>query len=429
MRHRRSLTALAGIAIVAAACSGGGAPSASSPGSSPAPGTAASAAPTTAASAAESTAPSTEPSVAPSASAAGSVGEGEGALNLVAWPGYVVGGTGGEQVEGYDWVKDFETATGCKVTVKVGGGSSEMVQLMKTGQYDGVSASGDATLRLIAGGDVLPVDLSLIPNYTNVFEGLKNQSHNTVDGKAYGVPHGRGANLLMFRTDTVTPEPDSWSVVWEGGDKYKGKVTAYDYEIYIADAAVYLMATKPELAITNPYALDETQFQAAVDLLKAQRANITKYWSAAQDQIDAFTSGDMVVGTTWQYQANVLTDAKVPVKAILPKEGSTGWSDTWMISSKAAHPNCMYKWMDYIISPKANAAATVYFGEAPVSAEGCSEAEKLSPGHCETFHATDETYFKKVWYWNTPTAECLDGRGPICKDFSEWTKAWTEIKG
>jgi putative spermidine/putrescine transport system substrate-binding protein len=228
----------------------------------------------------------------------------------------------------------------------------------------------------------------------------------------------------------VVPETtDSWSVVWEGGSAYKGKVTAYDYEIYIADAAVYLMATKPDLGIKDPYALDDKQFTAAVDLLKAQRQNITKYWAAAQDQIDAFTSGDMVVGTTWQYQANVLTDAKVPVKAILPKEGSTGWSDTWMISSKAKHPNCMYKWMDYIISPAANAAATVYFGEAPVSQGGCDEAEKLSPGHCTTFHANDEEYFKKVWLWNTPTKECLDGRGPICKDFSEWTKAWTEIKG
>jgi putative spermidine/putrescine transport system substrate-binding protein len=366
----------------------------------------------------------------PKPSVPASLGEGEGELKLVAWTNYVVGGTGGETVEGApDWVTPFEDATGCKVTVKVGGGSSEMVELMKTGEYDGVSASGDATLRLIAGGDVAAVNTDLIPNYKNVFAGLKNQSYNTVDGVSYGVPHGRGANLLMFRTDVVPETTDSWNVVWGGGDAYKGKVTAYDYEIYIADAAVYLMATKPDLKITNPYALDATQFKAAVDLLKAQRANITTYWSAAQAEIDAFTSGDMVVGTTWQYQANVLEAAKVPIKAVKPKEGTTGWSDTWMISSKAKHPNCMYKWMDYIISPVANATVTVWFGEAPVSNEACAEAEKQSPGHCDIFHATDENYFKDVWYWNTPSKECLDGRGPICTEFSEWTKAWTEIKG
>jgi putative spermidine/putrescine transport system substrate-binding protein len=360
-----------------------------------------------------------------------SVGNGEGALNLVAWSGYVVGGTGGEQVQGYDWVTPFEQSTGCKVNVKVGVDSANMVQLMKTGEYDGVSASGDATLRLIAGGDVSPVNLDLVPNYKDVFSGLKDQSYNTVNGLHYGVPHGRGANVLMYNQSAVTPAPDSWAAVFAADSPYKGKVTAYNYAIYIADAAVYLMATKPDLGIKNPYALDDTQLAAAVDLLKQQKGLIGKYWSTAQEEIDGFTSGDMVIGTAWQYQANTINAAggNVKVGAVLPKEGSTGWSDTWMLSSKAKHPNCMYKWMDYILSPAANAQVTVYFGEAPVSAAACAEAEKLSPGHCDTFHANDETYFKNVWYWNTPTKTCLDGRGDKCTDFDAWTKAWTEITG
>src|SRR3990172_3029161 len=131
-----------------------------------------------------------------------------------------------------------------------------MVTLMRTGDYDGVSASGDATLRLIEGGDVSPVNTDLISNYADVFEGLKDQPHNTVDGQSYGVPHGRGANLLMWRTDVVKPAPDSWGVVFDANSPYKGKVTAYDDSVYIADAAVYLKATQPELNITDPYELD-----------------------------------------------------------------------------------------------------------------------------------------------------------------------------
>jgi putative spermidine/putrescine transport system substrate-binding protein len=355
------------------------------------------------------------------------VGNGEGALSLVAWAGYVVGGHAEPVPDGgYDWVTQFEKDTGCITTVKQGLDSANMVQLMKTGEYDGVSASGDATLRLIAGGDVVPVNLDLIPNYKDVFAGLKNQSYNTVGGQSYGVPHGRGANVLMYDKAAVTPAPDGWSAVFEAASPYKGKVTAYNYAIYIADAAVYLMATKPDLKITNPYALDETQLAAAVDLLKQQKGLIGKYWGTAQEEIDGFSNGDMTIGTAWQYQANTIGDT---VGSVLPKEGSTGWSDTWMISSKSKHPNCMYKWMNYIISPLPNAQATVWFGEAPVSEPACAEAEKLSPGHCTSFHANDEAYFKNVWYWNTPTKECLDGRGPICTDFDAWTKAWTEITG
>ena len=217
------------------------------------------------------------------------LGDGEGQVNLIAWAGYVEDGSTDPKV---DWVSDFEADTGCKVNTKVGNTSDEMVTLMRTGQYDGVSASGDATLRLIAAGDVAPVNTDLIPNYADVFDGLKDQAHNSVDGQMYGVPHGRGANLLMWRTDKVTPAPDSWSVVWDENSPYKGKVTAYDSPIYIADAALYLKATQPDLEIDNVYELDDTQFQAAVDLLKKQRTNIGEYWSDYTKAQAAFAAGN-----------------------------------------------------------------------------------------------------------------------------------------
>jgi putative spermidine/putrescine transport system substrate-binding protein len=353
-----------------------------------------------------------------------SLGAGEGGVNLVAWAGYVEDGSTDPKV---DWVTPFEKATGCKVNVKVAATSDEMVQLMKSGQYDAVSASGDASLRLIAAGDVAPVNTSLVKNYADVFDALKMQPWNSVKGVAYGIPHGRGANLLMWRTDRVKPAPDSWGVVFDPNSPYKGKVTAYDSPIYIADAAVYLKATKPDLGITNPYELDDKQFQASVDLLKQQATVVGEYWSDYTKEIQAFKSGSSLVGTTWQIIANLAKADKAPVEVTLPKEGATGWSDTWMVSSKAAHPNCAYRWMDHIVSPKANAAVAEWFGEAPANRKACDQTADTR--HCDTFHATDEAYFSKVAYWTTPIRDCGDARGQVCKDYSEWTRAWTEIKG
>ena len=128
-------------------------------------------------------------------------------MNLIAWAGYVEDGSTDPKV---DWVSDFEKQTGCKVNVKIGNTSDEMVTLMRTGKYDGVSASGDATLRLIAGGDVDPVNTDLSRTTRTSSRALKDQPHNTVDGVNYGIPHGRGANLLMFNKDVVKPAPDSW---------------------------------------------------------------------------------------------------------------------------------------------------------------------------------------------------------------------------
>ena len=352
------------------------------------------------------------------------VGEGEGELNLVIWTGYAEDGSNDPA---YDWVTPFEEETGCEVNTQDGSDSANMVQLMQTGEYDGVSASGDATLRLIAGGEVDPINPDLIPNYADIFEGLKLQPHNSVDGVPYGVPHGRGANVLMYNTETFTEAPTSWDVVWEADSPAAGAISAYNSAIYIADAALYLMAHNADLGITNPYELDDTQFEAALDLLRQQNEMIGQYWGTAAEQIESFAAGDMTAGTSWQYQANQLTDS--PIAATLPEEGSTGWSDTWMISSQAEHPNCMYMWMDHMASPETSAMATVWFGEAPTSEAACEAAEELSPGHCETFHATDEAYFDQVWYWTTPQKDCGDDRGEVCKDFAEWTNAWTEITG
>ncbi|WP_433826080.1 ABC transporter substrate-binding protein [Actinoplanes sp. CA-015351] len=353
------------------------------------------------------------------------LGAGEGEVNIVSWAGYVEDGSTDKTV---DWVTGFEKETGCQVNNKIAGTSDEMVALMKTGEYDVVSASGDASLRLIYGGDVAPVNTDLIANYKDVFDGLKNKQWNSVDGVAYGVPHGRGANLLMYRTDSVTPAPTSWSAVFDASSPYKGKITAYDSPIYIADAALYLMKTKPELNIKNPYALDDTQFQAAVDLLKAQSELIGEYWSDYTKEVQAFKAGNSVLGTTWQVITNLTKADGAPVEAILPTEGATGWSDTWMVSASSQHPNCAYLWMNHIISPQANAGVAEWFGEAPSNKLSC--ALTADKNHCATFHAEDEAYFDQIWYWTTPLAQCVDGRTDVtCKDYAAWTQAWTTIKG
>jgi spermidine/putrescine-binding protein len=350
------------------------------------------------------------------------LGEFEGSVSILAWPGYVEDGSNDPAV---DWVSGFEEETGCMVNAQAYGTSDEAVNLVRAGGYDVVAASGDATLRLIAAGDVAAVNTDLIPSYDGVFDFLKEQAWNSVDGQSYGVPHGYGANLLLYNTEVVTPAPTSWDVVFDRASEYSGKVTAYDSPIYIADAAVYLMAHQPELGIENPYALDEEQFQAAVDLLKAQREHVGEYWSDYLKEIQAFTTGDSVAGTTWQVIQNVLEGEGATTAVVLPEEGATGWSDTWMIASEAESPNCAYAWLDWIASPEVNAQATAYFGEAPSSEAACDFRDD-----CEAYHAGDEEYASQIWYWTTPIAECVDGRTDVeCVDYAGWTEAWSEIKG
>ncbi|MEV4602264.1 ABC transporter substrate-binding protein [Amycolatopsis sp. NPDC049253] len=402
MKNRKTLLAgLCGVSLLLAACGTSG--SDSSAGS----------------------APGAQGFTPPKLAALTQLGQPEGQLNVLAWPGYAENGSNDAKI---NWVKPFEDQTGCKVTVKPFGTSDEAVTLMKTGQYDVVSASGDASLRLVASGDVEPVNTALVPNYNDVYPFLKNKSWNSVNNVAYGIPHGWGANVLTWRTDKVSPEPTSWSPMFDVNSPYKGKIIAYDSPIYIADAALYLMAHQPDLGIKNPYALDDKQFNAAVDLLKKQRPNVSEYWSDYLKETQSLKNADAVIGTAWQVTVNLAKSEGAPLGATVPSEGATGWSDTWMVATKSQHKTCAYKWMDYIISPKVNAQVAEYFGEAPANSKAC--AEMTDKTLCDTYHANDAAYAAKIQYWTTPIPQCLDGRTDVkCKDYGDWTRAWTEIKG
>ena len=233
MRTKGLAAALGAIAIIAGACSGSSTPAPSvapSVAASAAASVAASSAPSAAASSAPSAAASSAPSAAPSYST-GSYGTmtplkpavdlskvggpGEGALNIIIWAGYAEDGSNNKQ---YDWVHPFEAETGCKVQTKIGNTSDEMVTLLRQGGgtvYDGVSASGDATNRLIANGDVAAIDPTQIPGFGDIAPFLQNAPHYVVNGIHYGVPHGWGGNSLMYRTDVVKPAPTSWNVVFD----------------------------------------------------------------------------------------------------------------------------------------------------------------------------------------------------------------------
>ena len=372
----------------------------------------------------------TQSSNQPAASLPSTIGAGEGALNLVAWTGYVESGKTDPKV---DWVTPFTTATGCKVNVKFADTSDEMVTLMRQGGgklWDGVSASGDATNRLIAHGDVAVINVNLIPDFKDVIQSLQSPRHNTINGQHYGVPYMYGPNVLMYNTDVVNPAPTSWQATWDANSAYKGKITAYDSPIFIADAALYLKTHNKSLGINDVYELTQKQLDAAIALLKQQAPNIKKYWSATTDETDPFSSGDVVIGTAWPYQVSFLKTEKKPVAAVVPSEGATGWADTWMMSSHAQHPNCMYQWMKWTEKPDIQDQVAEFYGATPSNTKACDILRKdIGDSADKDYHCGDNNFLKNIALWKTPLQQCGDSRGNTCTDYTIWQQKWQEVRG
>ncbi len=364
----------------------------------------------------------------PALSQVTAIGEGEGQVDIVAWPGYI---ERGETDKAYDWVTKFEAETGCKVNVKTANTSDEMVALMNEGGFDLVTASGDASLRLVAGKRVQPINTDLIPSWSKVDARLKDAPWFTVGGVHYGVPYQWGPNVLMYNTDVFKEAPKSWSVVFEkqdlpDGKSNEGRVQAYDGPIYVADAALYLMAHKPELGIKNPYELNEDQYKAALDLLRGQRQLVGRYWHDAFIQMDDFKNEGVVASSAWPFQVNLLIAEKQPVASTIPEEGATGWADTTMMHAEAAHPNCAYKWMEHTLSSNLQSDLSAWFGSNPVVPEACTDGSGMQTKEGCSANGMDD--FEKIHFWTTPVANCSQGDG-ACVPYYRWVSDYIAVIG
>lgn len=355
------------------------------------------------------------------------VGAGEGAISILAWPGYI---ERGETDKNYDWVTGFEKETSCKVSVKTAATSDEMVTLMNQGGFDLVTASGDATRRLIAGGKVQEINTSLIPSWKTIDSRLQSAPWHTVDNKHYGVPYQWGSNVLMYSTKVFKTPPTSWNIVFEeqtlpDGKSNKGRVQAYNGPIYVADAALYLKAHKPELGIKDPYELTRDQFNAAIALLKQQRQIVGRYWHDANAQVDDFLNEGVVASGSWPFQVNLLKSKNAPVESVIPSEGATGWADTTMMHAQAPHPNCAYQWLEHSLNAKLQGDVASWFGSVPVVPAACNGNSLLGPDGCKTNGAEN---FEKISFWRTPVADCGDGN-KSCVPYAEWASGYLAIIG
>ena len=356
-----------------------------------------------------------------------SLTDGEGKLKIIAWDGYI---ESGENDPAVDWVTDFEKKTGCDIEVETAYSSDEISVLMAQEGYDLVTAPSDVSTRLIDDGKVQPINISLIPTWDELDPRFINSQWHTVDGIHYGVPFMWNVNRLLYSEDVFRTPPNSLGVTFEeqtlpDGISNSNRVQAYEGAMAIADAAVYLMQTRPGLGIINPYELNREQFGDAVELLREQRRLVNNYWADANEQILTFPIDGSAVSLTWPYQVKEFERNGVQVGNLIPDGGITGRADTYMLHANAPHPNCAYLWMDNMLNPEIQAEIAAWSGANPSVSGACQADDRLGEEGC-----SEDGYFTfdDVYFWRTPLSECGDGSRD-CVPYSEWVSAYISIIG
>lgn len=341
--------------------------------------------------------------------AAASTGRAVGQLDLVAFPGYAEAGGDDPRV---NWVTPFVQKTGCKVHVRTVRSSTELLDVVTHAQFDGVAAFGDVTQVLTGGNEVETLDLSRIPNYDRVYPALKRLPQNLEKGHVVGIPHGRGPDFLLWRTDLVKTPPRGWGALY--AKRYDGKVGWYDSAQTLARSAI-------DLGYRNPYELGPAQFRRVTRTAAEASTNAGFYWQDLTNALAAYTGGNAVIGQASSRLAALLKADEVPVATSVPA-GSTAHSASWMLLRGAKHPVCMYQWLDYILSAKANAASARYLHEAPATPAACAHM------NCRAARAGDEAWWSRLSFWRTPQHDCHDARRDVCADWFDWSDAWARIR-
>ena len=337
-------------------------------------------------------------------------------LKVVAWEGYTEN----------QWVKPFEKQSGCKIQHQYAGSSDEMYNLMKKNAgYDLVSASGDASNRLIASGLVQPIDPSTIPDWKQLTPQLVKGPNHFVDGKYYGVPWQWGPNVLMWNPAKYKGVTNSWSALYD--PKNKGLITIPNNPIQIADAALYLSKTKPALGIKDPVRADvRAARRRGRRCSRSQRPLIKAYWGFATDEVKIFQTGGATLGAAWPLAVAQLNRAGTKVSQTLPKEGATGWSDVWMLAKNPKNPECAQAWLKYSAGAKVQAQVAKFNTYTPANLQSC-KALGAAPARSCTPTATSPTSTRSSS--GRRRSRTAATARPTARPTPQWVAKWTSIKG
>ena len=368
----------------------------------------------------------TAPAPAPAPAARAAVEEGlEGALSLVAGPGLIERGAADA---GDDWVTVFERETGCRVALEVVAATDDRVAVLARGGVDLVVAPSAAARRLVRERAVQPLDLERLPSHANVDERLARAPWLHAGGAHYGVPLTWGVHVLLHSTEAFRTPPRSWAVVFEpqrlpDGRGNRGRVLAPDDATVVADAALYLRAKRPELGIVDPFALDERQYSAVLELLRTQHPLVRGYAAEASAYAQAFTQDGVVAARAPAAVVERLRASGLAVAGTVPAEGATGWADALLLATGAPHPNCAYRFLEWSLNAQVQGELAARNGAVPAVPAACRLHARLGEDGC-TRHGADR--FDDVAFAGAadpPT--CAEGG---CVPASRWAPDLAEIR-
>jgi putative spermidine/putrescine transport system substrate-binding protein/spermidine/putrescine transport system substrate-binding protein len=324
-------------------------------------------------------------------------------LNLLVWEGYA----------DPRFVKGFEEAHRCRVTASYMGSSDELVAKLRggsAGNYDVVSPSSDVATMIAKAGLATALDLTKIPTYSQLSPQLRSLPLVKIEGKTYGVPFMWGPDPLLYDASAFRAPPESWSILWDS--KYKGRISVWDDLSTVYMAAQLLGYDQPDPG--QLYNLTDQQLENVKKKLLELKPNIRKIWSTGGELTNLFENHEVVLAMGWPLMTNDLRKRGFPIGETIPRENTTGWIDHLMITAASDHKDLAYEFLEYMVQPKTQKAATDVTGYIPANPQA---AQFMTADEKRNLHLDDvDGYYKRLYFWqNVPRRD-------------KYNQIWNEVK-
>lgn len=241
----------------------------------------------------------------------------------------------------------FTERTGIDVVIDVYDSNEVMLAKLQAGGGDAYSIiypSDYMVSQMIELGLLAELDLTQIQGLDNLYPQWQDPPYDP--GNAHSLPVSWGTTGLLYNADLLDTEPEDWGYMWEYQEALSRRLTLLD------DVREVMGATLRSLGYsynsTNPAEIEEA-YQRLVELKPAIASFQSFGW---EDQI---LSGDLSMVMTFSVDAIAATLENPALNYIIPKSGSSLWTDTMAIPASAPNPEAAYAWMNMMYEPEISA--------------------------------------------------------------------------
>lgn len=301
----------------------------------------------------------------------------------------------------------FTQKTGIPIVVDTYDSNETMLAKLQAGggdQYSLVSPSDYMVRQMVEGNLLLKLDPTKLQGTANLMPRWKNPPYDP--NNQHSIPFSCGTTGLIYNKEVLKAEPTDWNFLWENREALNGKMTLSD------DVRETMGMVLKSLGYSYN-ATDPAQIEAAYRKLMEIKPNLAGFKSFGWE--DQLVAGDLAVCMTYSLLGNSLPLENPQLVYVIPKSGTSLWTDTMAIPQKAPNVEAAYAWLNFILEPENAAyAATLLKLGTPNQA-----AFELLPA------ATKSN--AKVY----PTEALLkvsEGIAPVGSALDLYDRYWTELK-